>query len=346
MEISKEKTNKETKTMSEQAITKTEELENVRTAYFLEETLSNLENEIKNHLEEKPRKPTKPVLKTEKASITPYPQVDTSGIANPKTWKKGIKIIGIGIIAFTASSMLMFVIPYLFMFVSVGVLIIMGGLAYTAYLFFSDMKKQKVLKQQYIQQVKQSAEYQNQCRKIDEENQLRQVQLDEQMKQEYSQRLEKYNDALKIYEKELLPPWEEEYLTLQTAKAETKCVLDEVYSKNIIPAQHRNLPAVLYLTTFIGTSQYDLKYAIERYDNHVMQCKQSQQIDLARAQLQVMHETLENQQYANYLHEQMIDMEENNNRVLRSISNWQKADIALREVRRVKAKNAAKRARM
>lgn len=327
--------------MSEKNYTRTEELENVRTAYFLEETISKLDEEIENHLEQKPHKPVKPVLKSQEASITPYPQIDISQVARPQTWKKGLIVSGIGIIL----SIIGITIPFLSFVASLSGLAMTGGWLYAVYSFWVDRKKYKILKQQYIEQVEKSPQYQNQCKKIDEENHLRQIQLDEQMKQEYSQRLENFNDVLKTYENELLPHWEEEYRALQTAKIETKRVLDEVYSKDIVPGPYRNLPAVLYLTTFIGTSQYDLKYAIERYDSHFTHCKLTEQTVLARAQLQVMHETLKNQQYANYLQEQMIDITENSNKVLRSISTWQKADIALREVRRVKAKNAAKRAR-
>lgn len=336
----KREINKETGQMSEQTITRIEELENVRTAYFLEKTISNLESEIKNHYRHKVKKPvipTKPVIKSEEDTIKLYPKIDTSQVKRPQTWKKGFKISGLGIIVSIALNIIGFIVPFLLSIALLSGFIIFGGIVYAGYLFLEDGKKKKVLIQQYVEQVKKSPDYQNQCHKIDE-----------QIKQEYSQQLERYNrdiqnynEELAMYENELFPQWEEEKNAFQTAKADTKSALDEVYSKNIIPAQYRNLSAVLYFTAFIGTSQYDLQSAIANYDSYVMRCNQSKQIELAEIQVQIMRETLENQQYANYLQEQMLDIAENSNDVLRSISRWQKADIAIRELRRIKAKNAA-----
>ena len=334
--------------MSEEIMAKTEELENVRTAYFLEETISNLKHETDNLFARQPIKPTnpdKPVLRSAKAQLLPYPNIESPQIERPKKWRQGIIIFVIGCIV-----SMMFFSSSMSLLPMIGFGLEVFGMIYVLRQFIEAGKEKKKMEQQYIQRVKESPEYQNECRKIDEENRLIQTRLDEQMKQEYSQKLEeyvqkmqKYNEKMELYEKELLPQWKEEKEALKTAKTEVQNALNMVYSKNIIPVQHRNLPAVLYLATFMGTSQYDLRYAIERYDSYVMQCAQREQINLAKAQLAVMHETLANQQYANYLHEQMVDLTENSNKVLNSIRSWQRADFALREYRRIKMLNAAKK---
>lgn len=336
--------------MSEQTTTKAEELENLRTAYYLEETLSNLRKESNILSDERPQRPAipqKPVLQSAQAEVLPYPSIDASKVKRPETWKKGVKITGICYIIFMFSPSL----SNIFLGIA-SMLAVVAGLVYTLHLAREDIRQKRVLQEQYVQRVQQSAEYREECRRIDEENALRQSRLDESLRQkylrqmeEYEEELQEYKEALNVYKEELLPQWKEQTHALQTAINEMRSSLDAVYSKNIIPAQHRNLPGVLYLATFIGTSQYDLKYAIERYDSYVMQCAQREQINIARAQLAVMRETLANQQYANYLQEQMTDITLHGNDILRSISSWQKADIALREYRRVKAKRNVRKAR-
>lgn len=123
--------------------------------------------------------------------------------------------------------------------------------------------------------------------------------------------------------------------------------MEDVYNKNIIPAQYRGIGAVAYLATFIGTSNYDLKFAIERYDqdiSHRYQQEQigvakqqlnvaKQQLDVARQQLNMMRtqalildEVLQNQYYANFLEEQTQDIQLHGNKLLRSI--WDKEKYA------------------
>ncbi len=45
---------------------------------------------------------------------------------------------------------------------------------------------------------------------------------------------------------------------LKNVIAQTHDTLEEVYKKNIIPAQYRGIGSVAYLATFMGTSDYDL----------------------------------------------------------------------------------------
>lgn len=130
---------------------------------------------------------------------------------------------------------------------------------------------------------------------------------------------------------------------LSLALADTQTALQEVYSSNIIPIQYRKLEVLVYLATFLNTSKYDLKFAIENYNQYVSQCKQDRQIKLQEVQIQIAKETLENVQYANWLNEQVLDLSEQANDTLNNINNWQKADIAYRTYERIKENRKKKR---
>lgn len=162
--------------------------------------------------------------------------------------------------------------------------------------------------------------------------------------EQYKADMKTYEQDVVVYNEETYPQWKEEEQAIETALSDTKAALKEVYSRNVLPAQYRNRAAVLYLAVFMGTSDFDLKYAIERYDTSVMLTAQREQIDLARAQVALANEAIQNQEYANWLNEQTLNMAEQGNEILKSIDNWQKADIAIREYRRFKARRAAKKA--
>ena len=44
-----------------------------------------------------------------------------------------------------------------------------------------------------------------------------------------------------------------------------------------------------------------------------------------RTQTQILNDVLQNQHYATYLNEQVLDIQEHGNKLLRSINNWQKS---------------------
>lgn len=157
--------------------------------------------------------------------------------------------------------------------------------------------------------------------------------------------MQNYEQDVIIYKEETYPQWKEEEQTLEMAVGDLKAALKEVYGRNVLPMQYRNRAAVLYLAAFMGTSNYDLKFAIERYDTFVMQKAQTEQINIAKAQVALANEAIQNQEYANWLNEQALDMAEQGNDTLKSIDNWQKADIAVREYRRLKARKKAKKAK-
>jgi len=206
------------------------------------------------------------------------------------------------------------------------------------------------IKDSIINKTMNSAGYIQACAAVDEQNRQRQYQLDKELHDKYLQRYDeyqkatqKYNDDLLYYNRVAMPEWSQELSMLETALVDSRGALAELYSKNIIPMKYRNHAAVLWLSTYIGTSQYNLQEAISRFDHDVSQNEQRTGNNIARAQLMVAQESLRHHQYANWLHEQQIELTEQGNATLRSISNWQRADIGIRELRRIQAKRAARR---
>lgn len=229
-----------------------------------------------------------------------------------------------------------------------------------------------------------SAEYLRQCAEIDERNKKRQEEIrieDERRRKEadeyynnmlipaYEKERESYEEAmkdyetrilpihkkaLKVYETEIIPAWEKEKTNIRAAIRKTKETLDEVYGQNVIPGKFRNLEALTFLSSFMGTSHYDLKFAIERYDKELDQIIAREHLrvgystlgaarDIARtnaAAIRLASRVLEEQQYANYLQEQSLNYLDKGNQLLRKTKNWSIANAAiqgfgiLRDIRR------------
>lgn len=334
-----------------------EELEVVTTAYFLEERISELQRDKEQLYDNKPHKPTKPTMPKEPAqpekveiSPLPYPTITPDQIQMPGKWKR---VLIVSLIVATVAQ----VIPFIGMLISL--ILYIGGIYYTIKIYRQERAEKKRLQAESVERIRNSAEYREKCQEIDEQNRIRQAQKDEEIHNKYVQRYAEYQMAMqqyeentkqydadvRVYEEEQIPEWKEERESLRTAMDDTQNTLQEVYNRNIIPVQYRKLEALVYLAVFLNTSQYDLKFAIENYNQYIIQRKQDRQIDLQEAQLQIARETLSNQQYANWLHEQSIEMSEQGNKTLKSISNWQKADISYRMYEKYKNRKARKKSR-
>lgn len=330
-----------------------QELEVVKTAYFLEDQIVHQTQELQRVNGDKPARPAQPRephLEKHSAQKIPYPEIKPMvDLPKPVRWKlwKNIALGGmVATIVFFMNLPVLGAISFFTMIISAP---------YAVVIYFKDnvAHKQAVanLTAQRTEEIRNSTEYIQKCREIDEQNQQNQAQLDKELHEKYLRRYEQYKADMKTYEQDVVvyneetyPQWKEEEQAIETALNDTKAALKEVYGRNVLPAQYRNRAAVLYLAVFMGTSDFDLKYAIERYDTSVMLTAQREQIDLARAQVALANEAIQNQEYANWLNEQTLNMAEQGNEILKSIDNWQKADIAIREYRRFKARRAAKKA--
>lgn len=332
--------------MGNQELERREELEVVTTAFFLEERLKELQNQKESLQLNKPAKPSVPVEpKLEHEEITPitYPDVSEKQIQVKSKWKKCLVF---SVVCIIVAYTLVFATFNTF-FGFLGVAGFWGGIICALVL----RKKEKAEREEKVQEILNSAEYKQKCKEIDEQNRKNQKIKDEELHNKYVERYqafekakEQYANDIKEYNEYEIPAWEEENTALSLALSETKDVLQSVYDKNIIPFQYRRIEALAYLASFLNTSRYDLKEALTRYDNFVTQLNQQKQISLAEAQLEIMQETLQNQQYANWLNEQTLNMAEQGNDILNSIGKWQKADIAYRTYTSVKDKRAMKKA--
>lgn len=335
-----------------------QELEVVTTSYFLEERLSELKKdreELRNQKPRKPVEPSEPNLEQEKVPVIPYPAITPDKVEMPGNWKK-ILLISFGVM-FISNFLGSIIVglPFIggigWLLVLFGTFVPLGGIVLTIKTYRKEKKEKKDLEESSIIKKKNSVEYKEKCAEIDEENRKNQAQRDQELHERYLRRYAQYEENMKQYkadvenyEQVLIPEWNEEDNALITVMNNTHDALQEVYSKNIIPIQYRKLEALVYLATFLNTSEYDLKFAIENYNQYVSQCKQDTQISLQQIQIRIMRETLSNQQYANWLHEQVLDMSEQANDTLKSISNWQKADVSYRTYEQIKANRARKKA--
>ena len=331
-----------------------EELEIVTTAYFLEERISELKNDQRQLQAAKPNKPQSPVepqLERETINPLPYPDILPDEIEMTGRWKKLliIAIVAGGVVTILGSAVgsITFLGTLLGL---VGTILFWGGIIYALKARSEEKKEKKRLEAESIERKRNSVEYKEKCAEIDEQNQLRQIQKDKELHERYTVRYEDYKKSMQQYKEDvvdyqenILPLWQKEDSALSLALADTQTALQEVYNSNIIPIQYRKLEVLVYLATFLNTSKYDLKFAIENYNQYVSQCKQDRQIKLQEVQIQIAKETLENVQYANWLNEQVLDLSEQANDTLNNINNWQKADIAYRTYERIKENRKKKR---
>ena len=315
------------------------ELEVVTSAFFLEANINLLQKNKQELQSQMPKKPEEPKLIEVTLGTPKYPTINTTSVEYPKHWKLvsllGLAIVILGFLVMFGGSDALFMLGTMIMWP--------GGIALAIYSFIRGNREKKRLTEEYIERVKNSQEYINKCRQIDEERRIEYEKLKEDTQNIYALNLEKYNTSLKDYNENLLPQWEEEYKALEIALSDTNATLRELYGTNIIPGECRNLNAVSYLAAYLSTSQFDLGYAIERYNDKKRDALLKENNDLQRAQILIMTEIRQNQEYANYLNEQYLYLTEASNETLRSISNWQKADIAMRTYERIKERRNAKR---
>lgn len=168
----------------------------------------------------------------------------------------------------------------------------------------------------------------------------------------YNAAMDQYLADLEHYQRVTLADQQRELDAAEAAYAETSEALDELYNKNILPAQYRNEAAVLYLVTFMGTSNYDLKYAIERFDSYAAMRQRDRGISLLEAQTDIVNQYCRsNNTYMKWITKQLDDITHNmctgsdqTNAVLNSVNAWQKASVALQAYWRIRDKHAAKKA--
>lgn len=323
-------------------MTREKELEVVTTAYFLEKNLAQLQEDEENILALCPETPEEPKM-PEYVLIKPdYPEIDTSKVIVPKIWKT---LIWVGVILILMPLFLIIKVDDFPIIGSLFGIMFYGGIGLIVFSCIKKKKEKKRLTELYIEKVKNSPEYTSKCREIDEAYERDCKNLEKGKREKYQNDLREYEVYKQEYENSLYPQWVKEANALDVSLADTKKALDEVYQTNIIPGKYRNLSALTFLSSFLGTSNYDLRFAIERYDKEIDQIIARTNCEYSAALTGLTQQVLREQQYTNYLNEQYISIAEQGNETLESISNWQKADLAIREYRRIKAHRSARKNR-
>ena len=325
-------------------MTREEQFEVLKMTWIFEQTVERLSDEAKKLKLDKPKSPISPIKpiepKENRVQVTPlpYPEIIPPEIESEAKMdgKSFVKKHGIGMVV--------------------------GGALYAGLMVKNalDESKQKAeQRKRMIEEIRNSQEYKDKCSQIDEENRLRQEAMDRQLHEEYlreyeeykksfhqySVELEQYHRDFEEYNVEIIPDWIEEIEMLQIALEDAKNALQDLYNKNVLPLPYQNRKALYYIVSYMASSDSNLEYIIERYDTHITHGKLDQISDGIGQGNRLLRDILSEQQYENYLNEEMTDLISSGNATLKSISSLQKFDFGLREYRRIKARRAVKKHR-
>lgn len=173
----------------------------------------------------------------------------------------------------------------------IGQIVAAFGLVWVFYYYFKVYKAQK--KASY-EQIKESAEYKQLCAQAQEETRKTQQKYDAEFalaKTEYE------NVTLPNYKKELKAWKEKNAAELSEAEAELEKLSKELaqhYDETrIVPVQYRNIEALDFIYSMISTSDFDVKRAIEKYDENI-----NRNLEAAKLRAQQQANELASQQNA------------------------------------------------
>lgn len=331
-----------------------QELEVINTAFFLEGTLVELRKDKQQLDDSKPIKPSSPIRPTLRVPDAPkedYPNIPTPDVPFPSVWKiaaigSAIASVVVALLCSRSGNFTM-IVPAL-----IALVAIFAG-PIVCYCIGNNIRAEKI--NRLVEARANSSEYKAQCQQIDQRNAMRQKQAEEQARkqfalatQEYERKLlPKFEEQAELYKTEILPEYQAEQTALQEAIDAAEAALQEVYDRNILPGKYRNLAAVTFLAAFMGTSQYDLKFSIERYDKDIDHLLAKANGAEQEAQRALLGQILQEQQYSNYLNEQTQDILADSNDVLRETRNWTAANTAMHaydiQQRKKREKEAKKR---
>lgn len=312
------------------------QLENINTAYFLEKKLAGFNAEKKGLLRRKPNEPDmppRPSVKTVSPDLIPYPKYKYP--KNPGwRWLK----VAILLAALFVFSILAAILTTNAPAVSQVAIWVMSACMFAApaclvvaiYNFFTFSDK-------YTKKLIASKEFQENRDKIDEQNAIIKANANAKAQNDYmrdveiynTQTVPDYNQRLNHFNSIVLPEWKKEYSLLQNVIDATNATLQEVYSANIIPGKYRNLDALTFISSYMGTSQFDLGTTLQRLDHDVEQKMMIKQIKLLEAIHETAKEMLKHQGITNYLLGNLTLIAQQGNDILRSSRNWQRANTAL-----------------
>lgn len=341
---------------------KEQELENVNAAFFLETrivALSQKAEELIAAQPQEPIQPQKPKMEAPSSATISYPTISPNRERVPwQYWMAGTCLICLIVFLIFNNTVLAEIlqqfdyqllsstsysrysstsraIGFASTLLPIFVSVILIAAAIILFRRGSKLKRARAVKEQ--EKLKKSSDYLARCHSIDLINQKDKEVRQQEAQKEYQKKLENYEKVIfplyrsqvKVFKEVTLPSWKEELATLHEALSATISARDELYDLNVIPGKYRNLEALTFISAFMGTSQYDLKFAIERYDKDIDQIIARAQLDVATAQLELTREILSEVQYANYLNELLLDEAQQSNKTLKSIKNWTIANTAM-----------------
>jgi len=324
--------------MSEELLTSRDnELEIVKTAYYIEKTVQDLKSDYRQLTRNpynRPREPREPVLQEVKPLQPNYPVIsppeELFKESREAIRREKIAIyVGLGIITAFFPLFLFALIPIL-------------NRIWKHYEQRSANEETPIY-EAYVNGIKSTDEYIESCKKADEQCKEDYEQRKIAAQQEYDKKLKQYKEAKREYDEHLLPDYLTEKNTLSSAIENSENAIKELYENHkIIPAQYHNVPALAWIALYMHTSQFTLKDAIERWDEHVARCQRNRLIELSEAQLYVLEEQLKYQENTNWLNAQLVELSEKSNDILSSIGIWQKAYMLVNEYRYQKQKKQNK----
>ena len=335
-------------------MTRSEELNLLSSAYFLETKLNEIGKDCREHAARIPEPPAypkrnnppmlEPVLFSEPTISVPH--IDVKRKSSRYVIWFVLSLIGL---MMASISILFFMHPYIQIGLGmIGFGLFVSGAVVGAVKFVDEsdrVRKQSAkLEADAEARIRNSHYYKQKCEEVRVKNaeliadcETRNREAAQEAEAQYQAAIQTYQTKWDIFKRVTVPNYAAETSVLTEAYNLTKSALADIYSSNVIPVPYQNLDAVQYLAAFMATSQFDLKFAIERYDTQILQKQQAEGIGLLRAQAELSSEILGEARCQSWLMEQLHEIEDHQSAAIRKIYNFDKFQFALTEYRKWKA---------
>ncbi len=294
-------------------------LENARRALFLEQALKEFRTfsaQIECMRPTQPQMPQPPSLQHPEFTPTPYPIIQVPDLGTNPWYKRAricfltsIIIFVVTLVLIPFNTPLMSVLPILG---GISGLLVWLSIVCALIGFFGTDKRPE----QYIDHIRKTSEYQQECARIDAYNATAFQQAQQQAQHKYQCALQTYQSSilpayeaqLLKYETDLLPQWEAINKQCQRDIQQVSEYLEKTYAANIIPKSYRNLPALDFLVSCMESSNSSLHEAISQYEQKTANDTLKETITSYRQQTKQIQSVLDQQNEAiERLEDQLAD---------------------------------------
>lgn len=247
--------------------------------------------------------------------------------------KRGLIITAIACVAAIILSPLTDVAPFLRVLVVPLSIVGWAGILLTIIYYLKKKSAYKNNIAEYKSNLESQPEYQRMKAEAEQKAQAHTEAIIEERKREQAEYDRQYEEEKHHYDTVIMPQYEKEKADWTSAhEAEIKAVSDklqayktaqtELYtSTKIIPMQYRDIDALTYLYQLMSTSDYDIKEAVDMYDNEIARQQEMQRI----REQQRANDLADEQNYL--LNEQNARLEEQNDITNRQIKHNRRADL-------------------